>query len=88
MTLTNRHIEEVCLLHQMDMTKTCRYLVCDDLEDGKWYCQKMRSETKARIDGEISTLDKASLVKLGIPAGDNCEGFPLMKHMMQGFDLD
>ena len=88
MTLTNLHLEQVCLMQHIDALKTCRYLVCDELEEGKWHCQKMRVETKAKIDRELSMLDNESIVKLGIPAGDNCGGFPLMKHIMQGFDLD
>lgn len=88
MTLTNKHLSEVCLLFQSNVTKTCRYLTNDDLDDSKWYCQKLRKEIKDQIDDNIASFDKRSRLKNGIPSGDNCEGYPLLKHIPQGFDVD
>lgn len=88
MTLTNKHLGEVCLLFHPDVTKTCRYLLNDELDSGKWYCQKLRREIRDQIDESISSLDKRSRMKLNMPSGDNCEGYPLLKHISQGFDVD
>ena len=88
MTLTNKHLGEVCLLFHPNVTKTCRYLLNDELDSSKWYCQKLRKEAKEQIDDNIASLDKRSRLKLSIPAGDNCEGYPLLKHIPQGFDAD
>lgn len=88
MALTKRHLAEVCLLHHPDPTKTCRYLVNDELEPDKWYCQKLRDEAKKQIDEHMSATNRKSRLRSGIPSGDNCEGYPLLKHMQQGFDVD
>jgi hypothetical protein len=87
MTLTNRHLGEVCLLHHPDPTKTCRYLVNDELDPEKWYCQKLRPAAKRHIDIVISASSRKSRARLGVASGDNCEGYPLLKHVDQGFDV-
>ena len=88
MTLTNRHLGEVCLLHHPDSTKTCRYLVNDELDPRKWYCQKLRPDAKKAIDITIESVTRKSRVRLGLASGDNCGGYPLLKHVEQGFDAD
>lgn len=88
MTLTNRHLGEVCLLHHPDPTRTCRYLMNDDLDSNKWYCQKLRPDSKDKIDKYMSEMNKKAKAKLGIASGDNCVGYPLLKHIPQGFDVD
>lgn len=88
MALTLRHLGEVCLLHHPDATKTCRYLVNDELDPSKWYCLKMRSESKSQIDLAVASASRKLRIKSGMPSGDNCEGYPLLKHMPQGFDVD
>lgn len=87
MTLTNRHLGEVCLLHNPDPTKTCRYLLNDELDPDKWYCQKLRPDAKIYADILISSNSRKSKVRLGMPSGDNCEGYPVLKHIDQGFDV-
>lgn len=86
MALTIRHLGEVCLLHHPDPTKTCRYLANDELDPDKWYCQKLRPEIKAKIDRDIDGSSKKSRLRSGVPSGDNCGGYPLLKHAPQGFD--
>lgn len=88
MTISNRHLGEVCLLHHPDATRTCRYLVNDELDDSKWYCQKLRGEVKRKIDDSLSDMSKKVRTRMGVPSGDNCEGYPLLKHIEQGFDVD
>lgn len=87
MTLTNRHLGEVCLLHHPDPTKTCRYLLNDELDPDKWYCQKLRPAAKSSADVSVSSNSRKTRIRLGVPSGDNCEGYPLLKHVDQGFDV-
>lgn len=87
MTLTENHIRHVCLLGSEDVTKTCRYLMNDELEPDKWYCLKMMAEDKADIDQVVELW--SSRPKSGpVPSGDNCQGYPLFKHIPQGYDVD
>ena len=82
MTLTLKHLQDICLLGHQDKSKTCRYLKNDELENNKWYCQKLQPMTKLKIDNDIANT-KSNF----IPSGDNCEGFPLLKHIDQGYDI-
>lgn len=84
MTLTPKHLKDVCLLNDGDKKRTCRYLCNDELDENKWYCQKHCLEVKADIDKSIDLAGKKSR----IPSGDNCPGYPLLKHTAQGYDLD
>ena len=84
MTLTPRQVEDVCLLHHSDKSKTCRYLLQDDLQD-KWYCQKFRPLEKEKIDNRLEKIQNRNFGN--IPSGDNCAGYPLLKHVDQGYDL-
>lgn len=88
MALTKRHLGEVCLLHHIDATKTCRYLMNDELDSSKWYCQKLRPLSKIQIDEHVSSMSRNSQLAYRVPAGDNCDGYPLLKHLPQGFDAD
>jgi hypothetical protein len=83
LTLTPRHVTDVCLLGHIDKSHTCRYLSQDDLQDGKWYCQKLRPVEKEKIDEKIEKMKGAK----NVPVGDNCSGYPLLKHVDQGYDL-
>lgn len=69
---------------------TCRYLRNDEIEDSKWYCQKLQPEVKAKIDANVNAAlespHHAGVIKM--PCGDNCDGYPLLKHISQGFDVD
>lgn len=82
MTLTIKHLQDICLLGHRDKSKTCRYLKNDELEENKWYCQKLQPLVKSKIDKNL--VDAKSN---HIPSGDNCEGFPLFKHIPQGYDV-
>jgi len=71
--------------------KRCRYLAQDDTDSNKWYCLK-KSTKKSEIDDEtvefLKELKKKQLdpYKQGIPLGDNCDGYPVLKHIEQGYD--
>lgn len=86
MTLTSKQLKDICLLNHPDRSRTCRYLHQDELDEGKWYCQKLRSEAKAKIDTNLDPLKNRASVN--VPMGDNCPGYPLLKHIEQGYDVD
>lgn len=82
MTLSPNHLEHVCLLGLPDASKTCRYLRNDELDPSKWHCQKLAVQSKKRIDLEVEMSPE------GMPSGDNCAGYPILKNIVQGYDLD
>lgn len=82
MSLSKRHLEDVCLLNSNDKSAVCRYLLNDELDSSKWHCQKLKIAAKRMIDRDV-------VGGLGlIPSGDNCPGYPILKNIMQGYDLD
>lgn len=85
MTLTQKHLDDVCLLNFDNVSKTCRYLKNDELDQRKWYCQKLQTEIKSKIDKFIHGFEQRNLKD--VPMGDNCEGYPILKHINQGYDV-
>jgi len=94
MPLTDKHLKDVCLLHQGH--KQCRYL--DNVDGGSgWssnYVCKKKTPNKKIIDEEVeiflydimdSGLDAKSQ---GVPLGDNCDGYQNFKAKSQGYDLE
>jgi len=85
MTITPKHLQDVCLLNHPDISKTCRYLSQDELDSNKWHCQKLRSYIKFEIDLEVETHNK---LNTKIPSGNNCGGYLLLRNIDQGYDVD
>ena len=81
--LSLKHLVDVCLLGSSNKIKTCRYLRNDELDENKWYCQKLQPNSKSKIDKQVD-CDSGS----EIPCGNNCPGYPLLKHITQGYDVD
>jgi hypothetical protein len=93
MTLTQKQLEDICLINSDDKSKTCRYLSNDELDENKWYCQKLRHKMKSKIDDDvfISLQRHRNISPSGsplFPCGDNCQGYPMLKHIQQGYDID
>lgn len=89
MTLTNKHLIQVCLHGCQNPKLTCRYLRNDEMDESKWYCQKLQPEVRSKIDRNVdAVLESPHTGVIKMPCGDNCPGYPLLKHAMQGFDLD
>ncbi len=90
MPLTQKQLRDVCLIHQGH--RQCRYLAADDLNWGKWNCLK-KTPSKKVIDDEVKdTLAQLKKQgqdyrKHGVPVGDNCSGYPLLKIIDQGYDV-
>lgn len=89
--LSLKQIQDVCLIHGQH--KRCRYLCQDENDRSKWQCAKKTTE-KQEIDDECNifirdiTNKGLPLNKQGVPLGDNCDGYPPMNHIEQGYDKD
>jgi hypothetical protein len=57
----------------------------DELDENKWYCQKLRPNIKSRIDGGVSIAKKRKIIA---PCGDNCQGYLFLRNINQGYDVD
>lgn len=86
MTLSLKQLNDVCLLNSDDKSKLCRYLINDELDQNKWHCQKLRPNIKSKIDHDILIAKHRKEMMVSI--GDNCSGYPLLRNITQGYDLD
>jgi hypothetical protein len=82
MTISPKHLKEVCLLGFSELSKTCRYIRNDELDPSKWHCQKLSTYSKKKIDDELDNSASE------LPSGDNCQGYPILKNIVQGYDLE
>lgn len=95
--LSKNHLINVCLLNINNYaggdSNTCRYLRQDEKDWDKWYCLKHKAADKTMIDAKISMWEESCRNKgkdptaSGIPLGDNCKGYPLLKNIKQGYDV-
>lgn len=89
--LTEEHLKDYCLPNQG--VKTCRYLCSDAKDNNVFYCLK-KSSKKNLIDSEIHAfikkcdVNKTDPNSFELPIADNCPGFPLLKSIKQGYNLD
>ena len=90
MSLSKKQLADVCMCFAgADM---CRFLIQDDTDYSKWNCLKKRPIEKKKIDDKIDQFvaecRKNSLdpTKQGVPLGDGCQGYPLLKNIEQGYD--
>lgn len=91
MPLSLKQIQDVCLLGQG--AAQCRFLGED--VDKKYYCLKLnqssKSEINEEVDGNFIKPQRAKGVDpttAGVPIGNNCSGYRILKVKMQGYDLD
>ena len=90
--LSKNQLINVCLLGGSD-SNTCRYLRQDEKNWNKWYCLKHKISDKSLIDAKISMWVVSCQSKgkdpaaSGVPLGDNCKGYPLLKNIEQGYDV-
>lgn len=92
MPLSLKQLQDVCMLYTGNY-KRCRYAGQDDTDSSKWYCLK-KSSKRQEIDDETDEFLKElkkkhqDPKKQGVPLGDNCDGYPILKYMEQGYDVD
>ena len=90
--LTNLHLNDVCLLYN-NTGNQCRYLE-EDHQSWLWHCLKHNANKKNDLDDQIRQMLADCLNKgidpqaQGMACGDNCSGYPKLKHVAQGYDLD
>lgn len=91
--LSQNQLKDVCL-KDLANDQTCRYLAQDELDTRKWYCQKKILKYKKGIDDKIDDfIDQCKKSKIdpteeGAPLGDNCAGYPVLRHIEQGYDVN
>jgi hypothetical protein len=89
MPLSNKQTRDVCLAQQG--SKQCRYLSPDDQNWGRFNCLKLTSMRKVideTLNDTIQDLKAKGIdyKKQGLPVGDNCSGYPLLRLIEQGYD--
>lgn len=87
--LTDEQLNDYCLIDKG--SKSCRYL-CSDLKDKAYYCLK-KSSKKELIDLEIDAfiarcdINNTDPQSYSLPLGDNCVGYPFLKTIRQGHNI-
>jgi len=88
--LSKKQLQNICMQNSRT-SKRCRYLAQDDTDSTKYYCVKQSSK-KDEIDVDLEEFIEESKkkghdpYKQGIPLGDNCPGYPILKYIEQGYD--
>lgn len=88
--LSQKQLKDVCLLND-GTYKKCRYLSQDESDFSKYYCLKKTANAQ-HIDIELDDFVRESLSKGkdpkkdNVPLGNNCNGYPLLRHLEQGYD--
>ena len=83
--LSDNHLEKVCMYGSG--TKQCRFL--DNLNTGDCVCLKQTPQA-ITINSKVNThiqSRKAKQLKPAIPVGNNCSGYTMLKHVLQGYDV-
>lgn len=89
--LTLPQIKDVCMTWQG--YEQCRYLN-HDASSGNSYCVKKVPGRKAIYDDQVKKFVANAKANgqdpkaLGRPLGDNCRGYPPLKLVKQGYDID
>lgn len=90
--LSSKQLADICLAGTGSY-KACRYLGQDDLDENKFFCIK-KTQKKILIDAEIDEYLRQCQKtgndprKSNVPCGDNCQGYPILHHIKQGYDQD
>jgi len=90
--LSQKQLRDVCLVYD-GTYKKCRYLSQDENDYSKYYCLK-RTAKAHDIDVELDDFVRDTRkkgknpLKENVPLGDNCKGYPLLRHIEQGYDKD
>ncbi len=86
MPLTNLHVIDVC--KPSGGNKRCKYLAEDEFKTNVYHCLKKTSR-KDLIDAMVSKkLSSTSIIPEDYSLGDNCKGYPFLRHVPLGYDKD
>jgi len=90
MPLSELHVLNVCKKNAGD--KECRYLSSDGIDDDVFQCLKLTTQKKTIDDMVEKHADKKGsagyFFQNDPPLGDNCQGYPVLRHKIIGFDVD
>jgi hypothetical protein len=95
--LSIKQIQDVCGAGSGTMgnspSKVCRYLHDETGVGGtKFLCLKLRKTDKANIDRRANDFiheckrKNIDPTQEGVPLGDNCQGYPVLRTIEQGYD--
>jgi len=90
--LSKKQLKDVCMLYSSGF-KQCRYLRIDSF-DSQCYCLKLKVSDKKKIDVKVNDFLRECRKKgvdpyaQNVPMGDNCNGYPILKIIEQGYDKD
>lgn len=82
--LSQKQLNDICLIGQG--SKQCRFL-----DINSCHCLKLTND-RQRIDNSVDKY----LLKMktrnpydeGFPLGNNCQGYPILQHVIQGYDIN
>lgn len=90
MPLSLKQLQDVCMIY--NQSNQCRYLRQDVQNYNNWYCVKLKQAEKDKVDIKVQKMlaeAKQNGLKpdqSGVAYSDNCAGYPLLKHIEQGYD--
>lgn len=88
--LSQKQLKDICLANDTSYQR-CRYLSQDENDYTKFYCLKKTAKAHD-IDVELDDFLREVRRKgkdprsENVPLGDNCQGYPLLRHIEQGYD--
>lgn len=90
MPLSDNHVKDICLSN--GGYKQCRFLAPDDHQWNKFHCLKLTAQKKVineELHDTLVSLKSQGMdyKKQGLPVGDNCSGYPLLRKIQQGYDV-
>lgn len=89
--LSLKQVSDICMGFDTSHRR-CRYISQDENDDQKFYCLKLTSKA-TEIDSEITSYlveckNKGRDPYLeNLPLGDNCQGYPVLRYIQQGYDI-
>lgn len=86
MPLSDLQVFHVCKMN-VSNNQTCRYLSEDIIFQGSYQCLKLTGQ-KPHIDEAVSDYISSRVSEDDVPVGDNCPGYPVLRHAVVGFDKD
>ena len=88
--ISPKHLNDVCCSSGYYTEKACRYLGltigCPSL-----VCLKLKPNMKNKIDEAVARIASGKPLDADMSTpfgnGDNCPGFPVLKRILQGYDI-
>lgn len=90
--LSLQQLTDVCLAKSTGSDR-CRFLHQDPTDPAKFFCLKLSPKAKIIEQSVLDFIVDKKRKGLNpyaenMPLGDNCEGYPVMRNLLQGYDQD